>query len=208
MDSNQVFQPMPRDELVWMVEYAKGFDCLANAMPTINLLENRYRGVYAPEDWVLIDSIKLHYKENTEIEAEERLQARYDKVIRKIMGLPELGFIDDEQIIAAIKQTEPYMKGHSSWCGIYIILVSMCNWPENFDGFEDRVRRLEQLGLNLSKEKCFNYQGLQKGWNKDWPIKYEEWRKKQDGGNTFEKHKTLAEIFLKNLEVQKLKENI
>lgn len=208
MDSIQDFKPMPRDELMWMVEYAKKFDCLANAMPTINLLENRYRGVNAPEDWKLIDSIKSHYKSDTEKEIEERLQARYDKFVRKYLGLPELGLMSDEQILLAIKQTEQYIIGHSSWCGLYVVLVSMCKWPENFDGFEVRVRRLEQMGLNLPEEKRFTYQGLQKGWDKDWPTKYEDWRTKQDGNATFEKHKVLADIFLKNLEVQKLKEKI
>jgi hypothetical protein len=199
MDSSQDFTPMPREELVWMVKYAKGFDCLANAMPIISLLENRYRGVYAPEDWTLIDSIKNYYKSNAEKEMEERLRVYYDRAFRKVMGLPELGVVDDEQIIAAIKQTEPYINVHSSWCGIYIILVSMCNWPESFDGFEYRVKRLEELGLKLPEKKCFTYQGLQKGWDSDWPIKYESWLQKQDGSNTFNKHKTLAGIFLNNL---------
>ncbi len=208
MGSIQDFKPMPRDELVWMVEYAKSFDCLTNAMPTINLLENRYRGVHAPEDWALIDSIKSHYKSDIEKEKEERLQARYDKFVRKYLGLPELGLLSDEQILQAIRQTEQYIIGHSSWCAIYVVLVSMCNWPENYDGFAARVKRLEELGLNLPKKKCFTYQGLQKGWDKDWPIKYEEWKIRQDGNATFEKHKALAEIFLKNLEVQKLKEKI
>lgn len=208
MNNIQNLKPLPREELLWMVEYAKNFDCLANAMPTINLLEHRYRGLYAPEDWTLIDSIKSHYKSGIEKEKEERLQKHYDRVVRTFLGLPELGLLSEEQIIMAIEQTEPYIKGHTSWCGIYVILVSMCKWPKNFDGFEVRVRRLEQMGLNLPEGKRFTYQGLQKGWDKDWPVKYEEWRTKQDGNATFEKHKALAEIFLKNLEVQKLKENI
>ena len=45
MDSPEVHQPMPREELQRIVEYAKSFDCLANAMPIINWLEYRYRGV-------------------------------------------------------------------------------------------------------------------------------------------------------------------
>lgn len=199
MDNIQNLKPLPREELLWMVEYAKSFDCLANAMPTINLLENRYRGVYAPEDWALIDSIKSHYMSYIEKEIEERVQARYDRAFRKIMGLPELGIVEDEQIVAAINKTEPYIKGHSSWCGIYIILISMCNWPDNFDGFAARVNRLEELGLNLPEKKRFTYQGLQKGWNSSWPMTYEFWLQQKDGNRAFVNHKELAGIFLANL---------
>lgn len=207
MSFNQFPQSLTLEQMEWMANYAKraGKDA---AMPIKEMLNVMCRGENAPEKWELIDGISDHYEKETEESIEERIKAHYDKFVKKYLGLPELGYVSDEQILMAIKQTEPYMKGHSSWCGIYVVLVSMCKWPENFDGFEVRVRRLEQMGLNLSEEKRFTYQGLQKGWNKAWPVKYEDWQAKQDGNATFEKHKTLANIFLKNLEVQKLRENI
>ena len=94
------------------------------------------------------------------------------------------------------------MKGHSSWCSIYIVLTSKCNWPKQFESFKNRVERLEKMGLRLSDKKSFSYQGLQKGWNKDWPDNYDYWLTKIDGDATFEKHKCLADIFLRNLEVE------
>lgn len=209
MDSNEGPKPMPREELLWLVEYAKNLDCLRSAMPYISLLESRHRGINDPEVWALIDSIKNHYVEDVEKKADERAQERYDRQLKHFLkthfNVPELGHLDDEQIIAAIHQIESHIKGHSSWCAIYIVLVSKCGWPRNYDGFQARVDRL--IGLKLPKEKCFTYQGLQKGWNEGWPKEYNDWLTFQDGDATFEKQKSLAEIFLKHLEIQHLSQN-
>lgn len=122
--------------------------------------------------------------------------------LKKNFGINELGYLEEEQIAAAINETDKSMKGHSNWCGIYIILVSECGWPDDFKGFEKRVKRLEAFGLHLSEDNSFDYQGLQKGWDENWPKDFKEWLTYQDGTSAFKKHRTLASIFLKNLKEQ------
>lgn len=206
MDSPEVHQPMPRDELLRMVEYAKSFDCLANAMPIINWLEYRYRGIYAPDDWALIDSIKAHYTEDARREALERASAQIEARVNARLGIPELS-VDDDTITAAIVQVMSADCFNSSrdWAAIYRILADFCGYPKVYSDFKSWIDTL-YFGNAELKYPLNDVQSVQKGLSSDWPQSYKKWQTHTTTDKTFLHRKAVAELFLRCLKVQQRKQ--
>ena len=206
MDSPEVLQPMPRDELLQIVEYAKSFDCLANAMPIINWLEYRYRGLCAPDDWTLIDSIKAHYTEDARREALERASEQIEARVKARLGIPELS-VDDDMITVAIVQVMSADCFNSSrdWAAIYRILADLCGYPKVYSDFKSWIDTL-YFGNAELKYPLNDVQSVQKGLSQDWPQTYEKWLTYTTTDKTFHHRKTVAQLFLRCLKVQQRKQ--
>lgn len=202
MGFDQMKEPMPREELMMMVNFAKSLDCLATAMPLINCLEYRHRGINAPEVWELIDSIKKHFTEDLQREADERMQAYLEKHIREIQNRHELD-VDDEQIAKAIIMTvnNKIMKSKRDWGGIYIVLKSKCQWSENIKDFERKIQSLRDRGLlyNIPQGKDFDYQSVVDGVSIDWPQTYDEWMKETECSAALSHRRDVATKFYDTL---------
>ena len=172
MNNNSTDWPMPRDVLEKTVKYAKNQPSYNDALHVIEYLNYMFRGCLNQEAFDMIDSIKAHFKEETEKLLENKIKEYYDRRLNKYLDLPEFD-LDDEQIATAIIQTAPVMENHRDWGGLYIVLVDCCHWPEKYKEFERKVSRLDLS--KMPAEKSFTYQGLQTGFNKTWPLKYRKW---------------------------------
>lgn len=206
MDSPEVLQPMPREELQRIVEYAKSFDCLANAMPIINWLEYRYRGVCAPEDWALIDSIKAHYTEDARREALERASAQIEARVKARLGIPELS-VDDDIITVAIVQvmSADCFTSSRDWAAIYRILADLCGYPKVYSDFKSWIDTL-YFGSTELKYPLNDVQSVQKGLSPDWPQTYVKWLTHSTTDKTFQHRLTVAQLFLRCLKAQQRKQ--
>ena len=135
-----------------------------------------------------------------------------------ILGGQEKIEATDEQIVTGIKKTLPYFKSNRDWGGVYIILVSCCDYPSVKTDF---VLRFWQMGIYaVDNPKCvgeltkdvppaiyqdeycdhpFSYQALQKGYSTTWPMKYEDCINIDLGNRDFAERKEIAGRFRRNL---------
>lgn len=126
---------------------------------------------------------------------------------------------NDNQIVAAIKNTLPKFNSDRDWGGIYRILVDYCSFPPNYSNFlrrfdemgiyptDDTIAGIKRCGIPAISEReyynhKFSYQALQKGINTHWPQTYIEWMNSYKTDRDFIDRRNIATIFYNNLKAE------
>lgn len=82
-EPNFALIPMPIDEVRKLADYAKRRPSYAEARPLIDYLNERFRGIYDPEAFEVIDSITKHFKDDNERLLKAQMQSYLERLARK-----------------------------------------------------------------------------------------------------------------------------
>lgn len=81
-DPSFALTPMPIDEVRLLADYAKRRPSYEKAWPIIDYLNERFRGIYDPEAFEVIDSITKHFKDDNERLLKAQMQSYIERLAR------------------------------------------------------------------------------------------------------------------------------